>query len=182
MNDLKSEFIKLAALSKWSQAEIARRLNMTPGGVSGIIKGEKVPGERLLELFRLKLFADQPGLLTAEKYPPPQVERIAGMDPPEINAAVDELRDIHATDSKGFEIVRQVIRTYHSQRPQKEPVSSVADRAVRRRTAAIAKKILAQKTAGSGTPAKLPSSTASRKPVSEPHPSPPSRSEAPKVK
>jgi hypothetical protein len=37
---------------------------MSRGGVNGIITGEKPAGERLVELFRLKLFAERPELLT----------------------------------------------------------------------------------------------------------------------
>ena len=41
--------------SGWTQAELARQLKLTRGGVNGIITGAAVPSESLIELLRLKL-------------------------------------------------------------------------------------------------------------------------------
>ena len=40
---LKKEFIQLFKLSGWTQAEVARQLELTRGGVNGIITGRTVP-------------------------------------------------------------------------------------------------------------------------------------------
>lgn len=54
----KSEFIRLFHKSGWSQAEIARKLDLTRGGVNGIITGSTVPSEATLKHFRLTLLLE----------------------------------------------------------------------------------------------------------------------------
>jgi len=58
------EFLELFKLSGWkNQAEVARKLYLTPGSVSEIFSGVKNPGPRLVKYFRLVLFHEQPELL-----------------------------------------------------------------------------------------------------------------------
>lgn len=55
MHPLKREFIDLYKKSGWSQAEAARQLELTRGGVNGIITGQTVPSLATVKLFRLIL-------------------------------------------------------------------------------------------------------------------------------
>lgn len=55
MDPLKKEFIALFELSAWSQAEAARQLHLTRGGVNGIITGKASVSKGLVELLRLKV-------------------------------------------------------------------------------------------------------------------------------
>jgi hypothetical protein len=57
---LKSEFLRLAKRSKWTQAEIARQLDLTRGGVHGIVKGDTVPSRALVRLFQFVLAEKAP--------------------------------------------------------------------------------------------------------------------------
>ncbi len=52
MDSAKRDFIQLFNDSGWTQAEAARHLEMTRGGLNGIIKGETVPHPSTLKLFR----------------------------------------------------------------------------------------------------------------------------------
>jgi transcriptional regulator with XRE-family HTH domain len=67
MNPLKQEFIRLFRESGWKQAEIARQLEMTRGGVNGIITGKTVPSHATLKLFQLLLLAKKPEVMAAHK-------------------------------------------------------------------------------------------------------------------
>ena len=111
MNALKREFIALAERSKWSQSEIARKLNMTRGGVNGIVTGEKIPGPRLVELFRVKLAADRPEL--PPSYPPHLAESAREPDEPEMLEAVNRLREILANAPKKFKALQDIILIMH---------------------------------------------------------------------
>jgi len=51
----KREFIELLKGSGWSQAEAARMLEMTRGGLNGIVTGNTIPSPATLKLFRLLL-------------------------------------------------------------------------------------------------------------------------------
>jgi transcriptional regulator with XRE-family HTH domain len=55
MHPLKKEFQELFKKSGWSQAETARRLDLTRGGVNGIITGPAVPSKAAIKLFRYEL-------------------------------------------------------------------------------------------------------------------------------
>src|ERR1041385_850908 len=52
---LKKQFIELYQRSGWSQAEVARQLELTRGGVNGIITGPTVPSLATVKLFHLML-------------------------------------------------------------------------------------------------------------------------------
>lgn len=55
MHPLKKEFIELYRQSGWTQAEAARQLELTRGGVNGLITGPTVPSLATVKLFRLIL-------------------------------------------------------------------------------------------------------------------------------
>ena len=49
------EFIRLVAIAGWSQAETARRLNITPGAVSQFFSGRIRPKQSLLNFLKLQI-------------------------------------------------------------------------------------------------------------------------------
>jgi transcriptional regulator with XRE-family HTH domain len=55
MDPKNKKFIALLKVSGWSQAEAARRLEITPGAVSQICHGRTRPGTRTLRLFEIIL-------------------------------------------------------------------------------------------------------------------------------
>lgn len=55
--------MELFKRTKWSQAELARKLELTPGGVSGIVKGPTNPSAGLLKLLRLVVALEKPEIL-----------------------------------------------------------------------------------------------------------------------
>ncbi len=70
------EFVGLMNAAGWSQAETARKLALTRGGVNGIVKGRTKPSEGTLKLFKLILASEQPEAVSAsdlqfkERYSP----------------------------------------------------------------------------------------------------------------
>lgn len=60
VSTLKRDFIELAKASGWSQAEIARQLELTRGGVNGIITGTKEPSKAMVRLLYLVLMSEKP--------------------------------------------------------------------------------------------------------------------------
>src|SRR5437764_11309915 len=58
---LKKEFIQLFKVSGWTQAEVARQLELTRGGVNGIITGPTVPSLATVKLFQLILASREGG-------------------------------------------------------------------------------------------------------------------------
>ena len=66
---LKKEFIQLFKLSGWTQAEVARQLELTRGGVNGIITGRTVPSHATVKLFRLILMSEKPEVMSAAARP-----------------------------------------------------------------------------------------------------------------
>ena len=64
MKPVKREFLQLASRSGWSQAELARQLELTRGGVHGIVKGKTSPSPGLLKLLKLVLAQEKPEALT----------------------------------------------------------------------------------------------------------------------
>lgn len=55
MDPKAQEFVRLIAAAGWSQAEAARRLNITPGAVSQICSGRTRPRAATLNLLKLIL-------------------------------------------------------------------------------------------------------------------------------
>lgn len=70
MDPKKQEFKRLLDLSGWTQAEAARKLELTRGGVNGLVTGKSVPSQATLKLFRLILESERPEALheTAPEY------------------------------------------------------------------------------------------------------------------
>src|SRR5947207_4546725 len=66
---LKKEFIQLFKVSGWTQAEVARQLELTRGGVNGIITGKTVPSQATVKLFRLILMSEKPEVMSAAARP-----------------------------------------------------------------------------------------------------------------
>ena len=66
---LKKEFIQLFKVSGWTQAEVARQLELTRGGVNGIITGRTVPSHATVKLFRLILLSEKPEVMSAAARP-----------------------------------------------------------------------------------------------------------------
>lgn len=58
MDPAKKEFIELFNRSGWSQAEAARHLEMTRGGLNGIVSGDTIPSPATMKLFRY-ILSDQ---------------------------------------------------------------------------------------------------------------------------
>lgn len=56
----KSEFLALYKRTGWTQAELARKLELTAGGVSGLIRGETVPSAGLVKLLNLVMLHEDP--------------------------------------------------------------------------------------------------------------------------
>jgi len=86
----KREFLTLAKQTGWSQAELARKLEVTPGGMSGLIKGGTIPSAGLLKLLRLVVFTEQPGVLESA------AGRAAALPPEPKDLALDGLLSILA--------------------------------------------------------------------------------------
>ena len=59
----KTEFIELFRRTGWTQAELARKLEMTRGGVNGIVTGPTIPSAAALQFLRLTLLAERPQAL-----------------------------------------------------------------------------------------------------------------------
>jgi transcriptional regulator with XRE-family HTH domain len=66
-NPLKAEFLQLFEASGWTQAEVARQLELTRGGVNGIITGRTVPSNATLKLFKLILLSEKPDAVNAAR-------------------------------------------------------------------------------------------------------------------
>jgi transcriptional regulator with XRE-family HTH domain len=59
------EFLALMKASGWSQAEVARRLHITPGAVSQFCSGKILPKAGTLNLFKMILAKINPAALNA---------------------------------------------------------------------------------------------------------------------
>jgi transcriptional regulator with XRE-family HTH domain len=64
MDGENAEFIALLKASEWSQAEAARRLRLDRATVSRYMSGEVKPSAPVLELFKIILQTERPGVLT----------------------------------------------------------------------------------------------------------------------
>ncbi len=65
MHPANREFLGLMKAAGWSQAETARKLALTRGGVNGIVKGRTKPSQGTLKLFKLILASEQPEAVSA---------------------------------------------------------------------------------------------------------------------
>lgn len=112
MQALKREFCELARRSGWSQAEIARRLDYTRGGINGIVTGRAVPSRALVQHFRLVLAAERSELAevssTSYRTASPAV-------PVFLREVVEELRQIHSVAPKKFAELCRAVAECHSE-------------------------------------------------------------------
>jgi transcriptional regulator with XRE-family HTH domain len=76
MHPLKREFKRLFDASGWTQAEAARKLHLTRGGVNGIVTGGTVPSASTLDLFRRVLIGEKPEALS-ERAPEREVSDLS---------------------------------------------------------------------------------------------------------
>ncbi len=67
MHPRKKEFIELFEASGWTQAEAARQLGISRGGVNGIVTGETIPSEITMRLFRLIMISEKPEVIGAKE-------------------------------------------------------------------------------------------------------------------
>jgi transcriptional regulator with XRE-family HTH domain len=58
------EFVRLIGAAHWTQAEAARRLQMTPGAVSQICSGRTRPRASTLNLLKMIMGAEHPEILS----------------------------------------------------------------------------------------------------------------------
>src|ERR1041384_3086076 len=102
---LKKEFIQLYERSGWSQAEVARQLELTRGGVNGIITGPTVPSLATVKLFRLILGATSTpagakgAALGAEGWAEPLLEELRKLDIDRRGRVIAALRQLLASMS-----------------------------------------------------------------------------------
>src|SRR5258706_6867330 len=66
---LKKELIELFQSCRWTQAEVARQLELTRGGVNGIVTGRTVPSQATVKLFKLILLSEKPEAVSAAAKP-----------------------------------------------------------------------------------------------------------------
>jgi transcriptional regulator with XRE-family HTH domain len=100
-----------------TQDDVARACNLSQPAVSKWLKGTVPGGEqlaRLADLFGVSadwlLGRDEKRNVTYA----PDEERVAGMDPPEVQTATDQLRELHSTDPAGFKTAANVIKEFNS--------------------------------------------------------------------
>jgi transcriptional regulator with XRE-family HTH domain len=67
MKSKAQEFVRFMELAGWSQAETARRLNLTPGAVSQICNGKTEPRQATLNLLKLTLLSNRRTLQRLER-------------------------------------------------------------------------------------------------------------------
>ena len=81
MTPEKREFLELFEASGWSQADLARELDMTRGGIHGLVKGDTNPSIATVRLLRFVLAQKNPQAITNVKYSTDQSD-IAMKDEP----------------------------------------------------------------------------------------------------
>jgi transcriptional regulator with XRE-family HTH domain len=86
LNPLKKQFIELYEKSGWTQAEVARQLELTRGGVNGIITGPTIPSLATVKLFQLILGSrlgdgkELPAAAPDEKWAEPLLEELRSVE------------------------------------------------------------------------------------------------------
>ena len=67
MDPKTEEFINLSRMAGWSQAEVARRLHITPGAVSQLFSGRTRPRAATLNLLKMIVAKEMPEVLAAHE-------------------------------------------------------------------------------------------------------------------
>lgn len=101
----------------WNQAETARRLHMSSGGVNQIVKGGVRPSAQTLALLMRVVAEHRPDALAPTRYPLTP-EGLAAPDSPEVRNASDQLRELHAEDPDAFKAAASVIETFYRKQPK----------------------------------------------------------------
>jgi hypothetical protein len=120
MNPQKERFIELFKSTGWSQAETARQMDMTRGGVNGIVTGPTLPSSqtvRFMEMMLLEKGMAVPGRPGAQK-----VAELAG-----------KLGDIRTHDPRHFKTVKKMIDSLHRQLKVEPTVVSTGTKSARKR-------------------------------------------------
>lgn len=114
MHPLKREFLDLFRASGWSQAEVARRLGMTRGGVNGIVTRETVPSLATVRLFRLVLQNDRPGIkLPKPTEKPGELDNLPPISEKWIQPLLDDIRLVNeAKRNEMVRCIRQIVRLF----------------------------------------------------------------------
>jgi transcriptional regulator with XRE-family HTH domain len=86
------EFARLIAMTGWTQAEVARRLQITPGAVSQLCSGKTRPHARTLNLLKLIIAHEMPDALRLH-----ESQRSAALGPWE-SELLEGLRRLRASD------------------------------------------------------------------------------------
>ena len=111
MDPLKQRFIELWKASKWSQAELGRRMDMTRGGINGIITGDTIPDKRTVKY--LAMLVAESGVV------------ISPGEPSANSELTKKLNEIHEHDPKLFKAAKTMIESLHEQIPApKKKISS----------------------------------------------------------
>lgn len=137
---LKRRFIELFHASGWSQAETARRMDMTRGGINGIVTGPTVPSPgtvRFLEMLLLEAGAPVPGRLGAARRAP--VAELAAM-----------LEAIHARNARKFGSAKRVIESLYREVNRPPARVSYRTKAARKWPSGQARKAVRRPAAGAG--------------------------------
>ncbi|HUR46267.1 MAG TPA: helix-turn-helix transcriptional regulator [Candidatus Saccharimonadales bacterium] len=117
LHPLKKEFIDLYEQSGWSQAEVARQLELTRGGVNGIITGPTVPSLATVKLFQLILASkaparvNSPSVTSVEDWAKPLLEELKKIDPSQRSHLVAALCEVVRSARKGTTVRGRVPRT-----------------------------------------------------------------------
>jgi transcriptional regulator with XRE-family HTH domain len=105
------EFIAMMEASGMKAADLARRLELTPGAISQYKSGTTTPSAQVLSLFKIILMSEQPGALSALKE-----ETLAHWE----RKILDDLRWLHQADREN---VLAMLRTLIDRLPKRAPVS-----------------------------------------------------------
>jgi transcriptional regulator with XRE-family HTH domain len=119
VGDLKREFAELFKASGWSQAEVARHLELTRGGVNGIITGDTEPSPALVKLFKYVLMSQKPDALK-----PAQAHEIRETLNREAWAEelLNELRGVDEKQRDGLiKALKEVVRSFPRTKPVRYP-------------------------------------------------------------
>jgi transcriptional regulator with XRE-family HTH domain len=111
---LKRRFMELFNASGWTQAETARRMELTRGGINGIVTGPTTPSPgtvRFLELLMLEAGLPVPGRtvgLAANR-----LAHVPRTMPAPVAELAGRLNEIHALHPRKFGAIETMIESIH---------------------------------------------------------------------
>jgi transcriptional regulator with XRE-family HTH domain len=124
LKTLKQRFIELYVASGWSQAELARRMDKTRGGINGIITGETSPDPSSVKFLETLL------LQAGKAIPARDHEQEIESRQSEVDELRGKLSEIQQKSPENFRAAKQLIDALHSQ------ISSVSPKVPRKPAAA----------------------------------------------